>query len=144
MPQDDRGIYVLVIDFKKKLDIKVGQLGIRTFLPGKYLYVGRAKQYLGGRLKRHLRKDKKNFWHIDYLLQESQIEDIWIKHNVFDECRIAATILSQCKEESLPIQGFGSSDCRCPSHLIHFTGHEGGLPKIRKNIEFKKAGIHEN
>lgn len=140
----DRGVYVLVIDLKKKLDIKVGKLGMTVFTPGKYLYIGRAKQYLNGRLKRHLRKDKKNFWHIDYLLRFAHIEEIWIKRHFFDECHTAATILSLCKDDSFPILGFGSSDCRCPSHLIHLTGPEGALPQLRKTIKFEKAEIHGN
>lgn len=144
MPQDDKGIYVLVIDVKTRLDIKVGKLGLRTFKPGTYLYVGRAKQYLNGRLKRHLRKDKKIFWHIDYLLQESHIEEIWFNRNALDECRTASILLSLCKAASLPILGFGSSDCRCPGHLIHLSGQEGALPRLRKNIEFAKAEIHGN
>lgn len=144
MSQDDRGVYVLLIDLKKKIDIKVGRLGMTPFTPGKYLYVGRAKQHLKGRLKRHLRKDKKSFWHIDYLLQNSYIEEIWLKRNFFDECRTAASILSLCKDGSFPILGFGSSDCRCPSHLIHLAKQEWELTQLRKNIEFKKADIHGN
>ena len=144
MTQGDGGVYVLVIDLKKKLEIKVGRLGMTSFIPAKYLYVGRAKRYLNARLKRHLRKNKRRFWHIDYLLQESQIEEIWIKRNFFDECRSAATILSRCKDESTPILGFGSSDCRCPSHLIHLSGQEWALPRLRKKIEFEKAEIHGN
>ncbi len=144
MPHDDRGVYVLVIELKKRLKIKVGRLGMMSFLPGKYLYVGRAKRYLNGRLKRHFRKDKKNFWHIDYLLQDSQLEEIWVKRNVFDECRTAATIQSLCNDASLPILGFGSSDCHCPGHLIHLAGKEWALPQLLKNIKLEKADIHEN
>ena len=144
MPQDDKGVYVLVIHLTKKLDINVGHLGMTTFKPGQYLYVGRAKQYLNGRLKRHLRNDKKIFWHIDYLLRESRIEDIWVKHNFFDECRTAASILSLCKEGSFFIRGFGSSDCQCPSHLIHLPGHEGALPQLQKKLAFEKVEIHGN
>jgi len=32
MAHDDRGVYVLVIDLNKKLDIKVGKLGMTAFI----------------------------------------------------------------------------------------------------------------
>lgn len=144
MPPDDKGIYVLVVETRKKLDITVGKLGMMTFMPGKYLYVGRAKQHLNGRLKRHLRKDKKRFWHIDYLLHESQLEEIWIKRNFFDECRTAASIQALFKESAHFIRGFGSSDCQCPGHLIHLPGQEGALPQLQKKLVFEKAEIHGN
>ena len=59
MPQNDSGLYILVMDLKKKHVLNVGKLGRAMFLAGKYLYVGRAKRYLRGRLARHLRREKK-------------------------------------------------------------------------------------
>ena len=144
MPGDDRGIYVLVIELRSELNIKVGKLGMTPLSPGKYLYVGRAKRYLSGRLRRHLRKDKIRFWHIDYLLQEAYLEDIWTKYGSIDECQTAATILSLCPGASFPAQGFGSSDCRCPSHLIQIPRYKGVLPRLQKAIKFVKADIHGN
>jgi Uri superfamily endonuclease len=142
MPSDDSGVYILVIELKMTLDIKVGHLGVRTFLPGKYLYVGRAKRYLNGRLKRHLRHDKKIFWHIDYLLQHACLEDIWIKPGFFDECYTAAMILSAWPKAVSLVSGFGSSDCHCLSHLFYLAGQEKVLPRLLKNLEFEKVTKH--
>lgn len=144
MPDNDIGVYVLVIDMKSKVDIRVGQLGTIPFTPGKYLYVGRAKRYLQARLRRHLRNDKKIFWHIDYLLQDARLEDIWLKRGFIDECQTAAAILSASPEGSCPAPGFGSSDCRCPSHLIYYSGQVRALPRILSTFEFQKAEIHGN
>jgi Uri superfamily endonuclease len=144
MPDNDIGVYVLAIDIESKVDIHVGQLGTIPFAPGKYLYVGRAKRYLQGRLRRHLRDDKKIFWHIDYLLQDARLEDIWLKRGFTDECQTAAAILSAIPDAFCPAPGFGSSDCRCPSHLIYYSRQVQALPRVLKTIEFQKAEIHGN
>jgi len=139
MRREDRGVYVLVIDLKTKTNIKVGKLGMTTLSPGTYLYVGRAKRYLNGRLKRHLRQDKKNFWHIDYLLQHACLKDIWIKPGFFEECHTAAMIQSACPEASCLVSKFGSSDCRCPSHLFYLAEQTRILPQLRSNLKFEKV-----
>ena len=89
--------------------IQIGNLGIIAFEKGTYLYIGSAPSQK--RLERHLRKEKKIHWHIDYFLQEASVEKIFIAQE--DECELAHHI-------KLPyIRGFGCSDCLCPSHLFH-------------------------
>lgn len=91
MKIEDGGLYVLVLRLKKGQKIKAGKLPETYFNSGCYLYVGRAKRGLKKRIERHLRKDKKLFWHIDYFLRKAEVMDIWIKLNYFDECRIVKT-----------------------------------------------------
>jgi len=67
------GIYVLIIRFKRKIKICVGKLGPVLFTEGLYFYVGKALGSLESRIERHLQRNKKNFWHIDYLLEYSEI-----------------------------------------------------------------------
>jgi len=64
------------------------------------------------RLERHLRKEKKLHWHIDYLLRESEIEEIFLSER--EECEVAKAFLLF---DSIP--GFGCSDCSCRSHLFY-------------------------
>jgi len=57
-------------------------------------------------------------WHIDYLLQQAQIEEIRLYQGMaLEECSInnetARTLLG-----IFTVKGFGSSDCRCTSHLM--------------------------
>ena len=59
--------YLLQIEAGRNFKTRVGKLGSLYFKKGYYLYVGSAKRGLEARIKRHLRKDKKIFWHIDYL-----------------------------------------------------------------------------
>ena len=54
-------------------------MGEVSFKKGDYLYIGSAKSCLETRLQRHLRKEKRIFWHIDYFLknQKAKILQIW-------------------------------------------------------------------
>ena len=112
-----KGIYVLIIQINKTIHPKIGALGELTFTPGLYAYVGSAQNNLELRVKRHLRKEKRLFWHIDYLLnnEAAKIIDTYYRHGGKPkECHIA-NILAQNGE---PITGFGCSGCRCRSHLF--------------------------
>ena len=50
-----------------------------SFKKGDYFYIGSAKGCLETRLQRHLRKEKRIFWHIDYLLENQKVKilQIW-------------------------------------------------------------------
>jgi Uri superfamily endonuclease len=115
-----------------------------NFKRGIYLYVGRAKNGLQGRIKRHLRKEKKTFWHIDYLLQKAEVQEVWIKRDFFDECRTALEIKEILKDSSFPLKKFGASDCRCQSHLFYLAERKTDLEPLRKKLSFEKANIHGN
>ncbi|NLE05288.1 MAG: GIY-YIG nuclease family protein [Crenarchaeota archaeon] len=112
-----KGIYVLVIRLQKDAIIKVGSLGEKKFANGLYMYVGSAQNGLEQRIKRHLKKEKRIFWHIDYLLenQAASIEKIFTKQGEKNlECQIA----QQISKKGNPIINFGCSDCKCKSHLF--------------------------
>jgi Uri superfamily endonuclease len=140
---EDSGSYVLVLKLKRPCRIKAGNLSQREFLPGIYFYIGRAKRHLRGRLARHLRAEKKLFWHIDYFLRKAHIKEVWCRLGFFNECQIASDIIAACRESCFPIPGFGASDCHCSSHLIHFSGEEGFLSPLRHKIIFKEARIDD-
>ena len=110
-----KGVYLLIIRIKEKLEICVGRLGRVVFMPGIYAYVGSGMNNLAKRVGRHLRGDKKVFWHIDYLLEEAEIIGIiTIESNYNIECEIAK--LLSCRFKT--VKGFGSSDCHCKGHLF--------------------------
>jgi Uri superfamily endonuclease len=70
------------------------------------------------RIKRHLARDKKAKWHIDYLRQEAAVSGVIVcESKVRTECAIARALALQLRE----IPGFGASDCKCPSHLFFTT-----------------------
>lgn len=140
---EDNGSYILVLRLGQPHRIKAGRLPERHYTPGLYFYIGRAKRHLRGRLARHLRTEKKLRWHIDYLLQNAQIEEIWWRPGYFDECRLASDIIGMCGKDSSSIPGFGASDCRCSSHLIHYRGAGSRLSPLRNQIFHRKVKIDD-
>jgi len=144
LKKEDIGSYVLVLDLQKPCWIKAGILPEREFREGIYLYIGRAKKHLKGRLARHLRTEKKLFWHIDYLLRKARIKEIWCRLDFFNECQITSEIIGANEESFSLIRGFGSSDCRCSSHLIYYYGEDSlvsPLPSITNLKEVRINGI---
>jgi len=137
----DAGLYVLVLRMEKGKKIKAGKLPETYFHPGCYLYVGRAKRGLKKRIIRHLKKDKKLFWHIDYFLLQAKIDEVWIKTESFAECRTVVQIKKVLGNSVFPQKNFGASDCRCPSHLLFLTEVDD-LRKLREKLGFERAEIH--
>ncbi|MCD6367822.1 MAG: GIY-YIG nuclease family protein [Candidatus Aenigmarchaeota archaeon] len=130
-----KGSYILVISVKKPIEKKIGSLGFISFSPGIYLYVGSAMNGIEQRVSRHLRKKKKKFWHIDYLLDDRNVEVIEVLYKESkkkEECIISRKI----SEFGIPINGFGSSDCKCKGHLYRIKNIKKlkdikGLQKLR-------------
>jgi Uri superfamily endonuclease len=115
--RDDRGAYVLILTLRRGKSIEVGKLMKRHFQPGVYFYVGSARSSLRSRLGRYFSGPRTPHWHIDYLLRHGKCTAaLCIFSSARDiECRIAAVLASLLES----IEGFGSSDCRCRSHLFY-------------------------
>jgi Uri superfamily endonuclease len=113
MKNDKMKSYVLLIGLEKEEKIEVGKRGAIHFKEGFYAYVGSAKKNLIQRIERHYSIEKKFHWHIDYLLKFSEIVETYLSS--MDECEIAGELSKNFSS----IGGFGSSDCRCPSHLFY-------------------------
>jgi len=111
--------YILVLKLHKKIKIVVGQLGEILFLPGTYLYIGSGRKYLHARIKRHLRKNKKLRWHIDYLTASQYVDVVKIFVSKLKEEELVQKILNKFSNQMLPVKGFGSSDSRFHSHLFY-------------------------
>lgn len=122
------GIYTLIVSLSKDLSLNVGRFGPKDFPKGYYTYTGSAmgkgKTTLRRRISRHLRKEKRKHWHIDYLLanQNTQVTAvIAAQTNKRLECAINRQLKETGKAE-IPVRGFGASDCEenCTSHLLFF------------------------
>jgi len=121
-----KGVYCLIIKVKTDIIQKIGALGKIKFDKGIYVYVGSAQNNLKKRIKRHLSKNKKIRWHIDYLLKNNfvKIEKVFYKKAAKrEECEIACFL----EKIGKPIKNFGCSDCNCTSHLF----------KLKSLIELK-------
>ncbi len=112
------GIYVLIIQVSKDIKVNVGATGRIALTKGLYAYVGSAQTNMKQRIKRHLRNEKRKFWHIDYLLDNvaARIMEVFFREaDKSEECKTAKAI----GKRGEPIYGFGCSDCNCKSHLFH-------------------------
>jgi len=110
-----RGSYILLVKLPEEQTITIGRLGALRFTRGYYAYVGSAMGGFTSRLRRHLRREKKVHWHIDYLLQRASVLDIITAET---EHRLECTIAQALTGRFEFIPGFGASDCRCRSHLF--------------------------
>lgn len=116
-----KGSYILLMELKKNKTIPIGKLGNINFKKGFYAYIGSALNGLEQRINRHLKKDKKNYWHIDYLLKHGKIIDIFYNESdIKEECNIVKKI----EEKLFPILNFGCSECNCRSHLFYGSKNE--------------------
>jgi Uri superfamily endonuclease len=117
------GTYALVLRFSARAEIVVGRLGVLEARPGHYVYVGSAlgPGGLAARVGRHLRSEKTVRWHVDYVRTAADLEEVWyVAGKSHRECRWAS-VLGELPGASVPMPGFGASDCGCPSHLVFFT-----------------------
>ncbi len=112
--------YVLEITKSCNSTISIGALGTIDFKKGVYLYVGSAKLNMFKRIQRHLRRDKRIHWHIDYLLKETDCEVSSIYLTTGGECETARKL--HRINATRPVPGFGCSDCKCISHLFYMHG----------------------
>ena len=118
-----KGIYALVISVNKDIVVNIGALSKRKFDKGLYVYVGSAQTSMEKRIGRHLRKIKRKFWHIDYLLDSDDVNILKVFHKKgarSEECKAA----KELGKVGIVIKGFGSSDCNCEGHLIKLESYE--------------------
>jgi sugar fermentation stimulation protein A len=127
--EEDSGIYMILVKLDNDKIIQTGKLEKSNYSRGYYVYAGSAKVNLSKRIKRHLNRKKKNFhWHIDYLTTNADfIKEFTIYTDRFTECDIAEGLALTGGNE---IPRFGSSDCKCSSHLFYFKEN----PMINKDF----------
>jgi len=118
MSDADGGSYTLVVDLDADVTLSAGALGECRLPAGAYAYTGSALGSGGfSRVDRHRRTARGDHdvrhWHVDYLLGHpgARIDRVVRSRGVDVECEVARRLPDG------PIDGFGASDCGCPSHL---------------------------
>ena len=115
-----KGCYCLIISMTKSEKLQIGHLHDNyKFKKGYYVYVGSAMNSLVARINRHLSDEKKMHWHIDYLLESEHAIIREILFNISDE-KIECDLAREISKDGEKIINFGSSDCKCDSHLLYF------------------------
>lgn len=113
------GAYLLLIELAAPLALDIPRLGAATLAPGRYAYGGSAygPGGLRARIGRHLRRDKPPRWHVDRLTAAGRVIGVRAVPGG-RECALVRDLLA-VPGTSVPLPGFGSSDCRsCPAHLV--------------------------
>jgi Uri superfamily endonuclease len=123
-----QGTYVLILCAPAACMLQVGGLGTFALQPGWYGYVGSAlnRAGLAGRIRHHLRTAARPHWHIDYLRQVAALEEVWYVQSAMRYEHRWAAALCELPGAACPVRRFGASDCRCPTHLVHFLARPPG------------------
>lgn len=116
---EDSGFYQLVVRLQEKRIIRVGRHGLFSFPAGYYVYTGSAMRGLESRIARHLRRKKRMRWHVDYLLRYGRVIEVKRYCGDLSECKLSREI-EKLPGSRMVVRGFGSSDCRCSTHLFYF------------------------
>lgn len=114
------GTYILVLRCSSSRAVRIGRLGRLQLRPGYFLYIGSAfgPGGLRARIEHHSRRAVRPHWHVDYLRRYTRLEAVWYcgQHR---EHELAETVGALPGAE-IALPGFGSSDCRCRTHLFWF------------------------
>jgi Uri superfamily endonuclease len=112
-----KGVYVVFFSLKQAETIRIGALGEIVFESGLYAYVGSGRNSVEKRIGRHFSSSENSFWHIDYFSEKAEPVDYFVLPEESSyECFLADKLESWGEE----VDGFGSSDCDCNSHLFRF------------------------
>ena len=109
--------YILIFEKARASDVRLRTRSV-FMEEGSYLYVGSAKRGLEKRISRHLTKRKKRFWHIDYITARRDVAARAVFLSSLAECETLRAVSSL---GALLGHKLGSSDCTCPSHVVHVT-----------------------
>ena len=112
------GAYALLVRLHRPLKPQIPALGTCILGPGAYVYCGSAygRGGLRARVARHLRSGKPAHWHVDRLTEAGRIKGVGVR---VGGCECDLIDVLTVHGATVPIPGFGSSDCRrCPAHLL--------------------------
>jgi Uri superfamily endonuclease len=138
------GTYALILLATSSRKIEVGRIGTLNIEPGYYVYVGSALGPGGvrARISRHARKAKTFRWHIDYLRATAQLIEVWCTYHVGRrECQWSQAV-ADIPWSTIPLAGFGSSDCQCVSHLHQFAAKRS-IRAIRSRLKSQLPDVHQ-
>ncbi len=126
-----KGAYLLILFLDKDtlLRTKAKEFYLKK---GYYAYVGSAMNGIK-RVLRHLKKNKKKHWHIDYLTEVAEIKNIIL---IPSERKIEEEISLLISKIGTPIEGFGASDLKVKSNLYYFN--ENPFEKIIEVLKERK------
>ena len=114
------GTYLLLLECDRQAELSIGKLGHMMTQPGFYLYVGSAFGPGGiqARINHHAQIALRPHWHIDYLRTKARFAGAWCVYGFRYEHEWAQA-LDESDDTVISLIGFGSSDCKCITHLFY-------------------------
>jgi sugar fermentation stimulation protein A len=119
-----RGTYTIIVRCKHASYATFGKLGRARLQRGYYLYtgsaLGRGAVSLERRIERHMRRQKRLRWHVDYLTSRPDCNVTGAVYVISDshlECKVNYS-LSKKLNVSPVLLKIGASDCKCNGHLL--------------------------
>ena len=132
------GTYTLLVELSRSVTLDVGALGEVALDAGWYGYTGSALGAGGfSRVDRHRRtvrgEHDVRHWHVDHLLghPDARIDEVVRSVGADVECAVADRLPPG------PVDGFGASDCDCPTHLVGVD--DAGTLRSRVLDAFRRA-----
>ena len=121
--QSTPGTYALILSTAADGLLQIGRLGQLHVRGGFYVYIGSAFGPGGvrARIAHHCRRAARPHWHIDYLRLVTRLSAIWYTYDILRREHQWAEVLQRTRGASIPLQGFGASDCTCASHLYFLS-----------------------
>lgn len=116
------GTYVLILESRVDTEVEIGRLGRMVLQQGFYLYVGSAfgPGGLWARVGRHVKKNKPQRWHIDYLRPHLRLETICYSTDPERYEDTWSERITGWPAVEIPMPGFGASDSHAVTHLFYF------------------------
>ncbi len=109
-----KGTYLLFLKVEK--DTVVKSKSKEWYIEaGLYVYVGSALNNLEKRIERHLRKEKKKHWHIDFLVEKAQVIKVL---KIISEERLEERISKYFCQLYRVVSKFGSTDLKTCGNLF--------------------------
>ena len=138
--QSRPGTYALVMRCSSEQQVEVGKLGSLHARPGFYVYVGSAfgPGGLKARITHHMKISEKPHWHMDYLRPAVDLTEIWFTYDPRHREHQWAGVLANFRHTTIPLPGFGASDCRCNSHLYLIRSK----PSVRRFHDRLRANLN--
>jgi Uri superfamily endonuclease len=135
------GTYALILESSSERLIEIGKLGQLLLQPGYYIYAGSAfgPGGLKARIGHHSRISQRPHWHIDYLRPALLLDEVWYSYDSERHEHWWADTFRHLKGATLPLAGFGASDCSCKSHLLLFSA-KPLVGRFREKLRSKLNG----
>jgi Uri superfamily endonuclease len=141
---DRSGTYLLLLASRTPVRLSIGKLGEMTAVPGYYVYIGSAwgPGGVAARVRHHRKTAVNAHWHIDYLRAVTAVTDVYCVYGSRCEHEWAHSLM-QSAGATMPLRGFGSSDCDCATHLFYF-GRKPLKTELEKLLTSKLESLDSN